>query len=160
MEIEDPTLINVIETLDILRYNLAFIATEITRLCKDALYRDKKIIPPVDPNDKTPLITHQQFIDQEKFTFSLRKASGQVGRGRGCGRGRGTYNNMGNRNSQQNSSTTGSNHQAANRNEGSGSQNPNTDNPSNNSGNNSSNSGNHFQQSSTPRGRGRGRGSH
>ncbi|KAF8947278.1 hypothetical protein BGZ47_009666, partial [Haplosporangium gracile] len=83
MDIEDPVLINIIETFDILRYNLAFIATEITHLRKDALYRDKKIIPPADPNDKTPLITHQQFIDQEKFTHSLRKASGQIGRGRG-----------------------------------------------------------------------------
>jgi hypothetical protein len=79
MDIDDPVLINVMETFDILRYHLAFIATDLTRLRKDALYRDKKIIPPVDPNDKAPLITHQQFIDQEKFTFSLRKASGLSG---------------------------------------------------------------------------------
>ncbi|KAF9548166.1 hypothetical protein EC957_007194 [Mortierella hygrophila] len=65
MDIEDSILINIIETFDILRYNLSFIATEITHLRKDALYRDKKIIPPADPNDKTPLITHQQFIGQE-----------------------------------------------------------------------------------------------
>ena len=60
------------------------------------------MIPPANPNDKTPLITHQQFIDQEKFTHSLRRASGQIGRGRGRGRGRGGFNNMGNRNRQQN----------------------------------------------------------
>ncbi|KAG0285784.1 hypothetical protein BGZ96_010028 [Linnemannia gamsii] len=41
MDIDDPVLINVIETFDILWYNLAFIATEITYLRKDALYRDK-----------------------------------------------------------------------------------------------------------------------
>jgi hypothetical protein len=59
IDVDDPTLVNVIETLDIIRLNLAFIATDITRLRKDALYRDKKIVPPADPNDKTPLITHQ-----------------------------------------------------------------------------------------------------
>ncbi|KAF9299714.1 hypothetical protein BGZ91_009974, partial [Linnemannia elongata] len=96
MDIEDPVLINTIETFDILRYNLVFIAAEITHLRKEALYRDKKIIPPADPNDKTSLITHQQFIDQKKFTHSLRKASGQVGRGRGG------FNSLGNRNGQQN----------------------------------------------------------
>ncbi|KAF9078998.1 hypothetical protein BGX23_005419, partial [Mortierella sp. AD031] len=37
MDIEDPILINTIETFDILRYNLAFIATEITHLRKEAL---------------------------------------------------------------------------------------------------------------------------
>ncbi|KAF9913932.1 hypothetical protein FBU30_002948, partial [Linnemannia zychae] len=146
-------------TLDILRYNLAFIATDITRLRKDALYRHKKIIPPADPNDKTPLITHQQFIDQEKFTFALRKASGQSGRGRGRGRGRGGFNNTGNRNGQQGSNNTGNfNDQANSKNSANGgSTGSNTDNSSNS--NNSSNNGNHFQQTSTTRGRGRGRGS-
>ncbi|KAF9899734.1 hypothetical protein EC991_008411 [Linnemannia zychae] len=100
MYIEDPVLINTIETFDIIRYNLAFIATEITHLRKDALYRDKNIIPPADPNDKTHSSTHQQFIDQEKFTHSLRKASGQIGRGRG--RGRGGFNNSGKPNWQEN----------------------------------------------------------
>ncbi|KAG0362440.1 hypothetical protein BGX24_005108 [Mortierella sp. AD032] len=145
-------------TFDILRYNLAFIATEITHLRKDALYRDRKIIPPADPNDKTPLITHQQFIDQEKFTHSLRKASGQIGRGRG----RGGFNNMGNRNGQQ------TNNYFDNSLESSGkknnvditSQGSNSDTiTSSNNSNNSDNNGNHFQQSSTTRGRGRGRGS-
>ncbi|OAQ22703.1 hypothetical protein K457DRAFT_25792 [Linnemannia elongata AG-77] len=75
MDIEDPVLINTIEAFDILRYNLAFITTEITHLRKEAMYRDKKIISPAAPNDKTPLITHQQFIDQEKFTRSLRSIS-------------------------------------------------------------------------------------
>ncbi|KAG0267374.1 hypothetical protein BGZ95_002862 [Linnemannia exigua] len=51
MDIEDPVLINIIKTFDFLQHNLAFIATEITRLRKDALCRDKKIIPPADPND-------------------------------------------------------------------------------------------------------------
>ncbi|KAK5822925.1 hypothetical protein F5H01DRAFT_318883 [Linnemannia elongata] len=37
MDIEDPVLINTIETVDILRYNLVFIATEITHLRKEAL---------------------------------------------------------------------------------------------------------------------------
>ncbi|KAK5801583.1 hypothetical protein F5H01DRAFT_372116 [Linnemannia elongata] len=82
---------------------MAIIQARLTHLTRpiDAK-RDKKIIPQADPNDKTPLITHQQFIDQGKFTHSLRKASGHVRRGRGRGRGRGGFNNLGNRNGQQN----------------------------------------------------------
>ncbi|KAF9117148.1 hypothetical protein BGW39_002455, partial [Mortierella sp. 14UC] len=87
MDIEDPILLNTIETFDILCYNFAFIATEITTIRKEFLYRDKKIIPPTDPNDKAPLVAHQQFIEQKKFTTSLREASGQFGRGRGHSRG-------------------------------------------------------------------------
>ncbi|KAF9273226.1 hypothetical protein BGZ88_003959 [Linnemannia elongata] len=152
MDIEDPVLINTIETFDILRHNLAFIATEITHLRKEALYRDKKIIPPADPNDKTPLVTHQQFIDQEKFTHSLRKASGQVGRGRG-------FNNLGNRNGQQNNNFDNSLENSGNNSGNNGSQSSNSDiSTSSNNSNNSGNDGNHFQQSSTSRGRGRGRG--
>jgi hypothetical protein len=161
MDIEDPVLINIIETFDILRFNLASIATEITHLRKEALYRDKKLIPPTDPNDKTPLITHQQFIDQEKFTHSLRKASGQVGRGRGRGRGRGGFSNLGNRNGQQNNNNHFDNPIENSGNyDKNGSQNSNSDTSTNsNNNNNSGNNGNHFQQSSTTRGRGRGRGS-
>ncbi|CAO3568815.1 unnamed protein product [Mortierella alpina] len=158
-DVEDPVLINIIETFDILRYNLAYIATEITHLRKDALYRDKKIIPPADPNDKTPLITHQQFIDQEKFTHSLRKASGQIGRGRSRGRGRGGFN-MGNRNGQQNSSISDNSREySGNKSSGNGSQGSSSDTSTNhNSDNNSGSNGNHFQQSSASRGRDRGRG--
>lgn len=159
-DIDDPVLVNVIETFDIIRLNLAFIATDITRLRKDALYRDKKIVPPADPNDKAPLITHQQFIDQEKFTFSLRKASGQSGRGRGRGRGRIGY--TGNRGGQQRNNNAGNSYDnAGNRDNGHGaSQGSNADssNGNNNNNNNANNNGNHFQQSSTTRGRGRGRG--
>lgn len=159
MYIEDPVLINTIETFDILRYNLAFIATEITHLRKEALYRDKKVIPPADPNDKTPPVTHQQFIDQEKFTHSLRKASGHVGRGRGRGRGRGGFNNLGNRNGQQNNNFDNSLENSGNNSGNNGSQSSNSDtSTSSNNNNNSGNNGNHFQQSSTTRGRGRGRG--
>src|SRR5690348_5893178 len=159
MDIEDPVLINTIETFDILRHNLAFIATEITHLRQEALYRDKKVIPPADPNDKTPLVTHQQFIDQEKFTHSLRKASGYVGRGRGRGRGRGGFNNLGNRNGQQNNNFDNSLENSGNNNANNGSQSSNSDTSTNsNNNNNSGNNGNHFQQSSTTRGRGRGRG--
>ncbi|KAH7042975.1 hypothetical protein BKA57DRAFT_517990 [Linnemannia elongata] len=53
MDIEDPVLINTIEAFDILRYKLAFYA-------------------------KTPLITHQQVIDQEKFTHSLQSISALI----------------------------------------------------------------------------------
>lgn len=159
MDVDDPTLINVIETFDILRFNLAFIATEITQLRKEALYREKRIIPPADLNDKVPLVTHQQFIDQEKFTHSLRKASGQSGRGRGRGRGR--FNNTGNRYGQQTNNGGNFNDNASNKtNAGNnGLQSSNPDNSNSNNNNHSSN-GNHFQQSSTTRGRGRGRGSH
>ncbi|KAF9924985.1 hypothetical protein FBU30_005149 [Linnemannia zychae] len=161
MDIEDPVLINIIETFDILRYNLAFIATEITHLRREALYRDKKVIPPADSNDKTPVVPHQQFIDQEKFTHALRKASGQVGRGRGRDRGRGGFNSIGNRNWQQNNNTFDNSPEISG-NKSNGSNGPqisgsDTSTNSNNS-NNSSNNGNHFQQSSTTRGRGRGRG--
>ncbi|KAF9924976.1 hypothetical protein FBU30_005170 [Linnemannia zychae] len=153
MEIKDPAIINVIKTFDILRYNLAFIATEITHLRKEALYRDKKDIPPRDINDKTSLIIHQQFIDQEKFTLSLRKASGQLGRGRG--RSRGGFN-MDNRNEQQNYITQLDNvikNSGNKNNDNNGSQSSNPDTLTS-----STNSGNHFQQSSTTRGRGRRRG--
>lgn len=159
MDIEDPVLINTIETFDILRYNLAFIATEITHLRKEALYRDKKITPPVDPNDKAPLITHQQFIDQEKFTHSLRKASGHSVRGRSRGRGR--FSNAGNRNGYHNTNTGNSNDYTGNKtNSNSGPQGSNPENSYSNSNNNNFNHGNHFHQSSAARGRGRGRGGH
>jgi hypothetical protein len=42
MDIDDPILANVMETFDILRLNLAFIATDITRLRKEALYSGQK----------------------------------------------------------------------------------------------------------------------
>ncbi|KAG0067808.1 hypothetical protein BGZ90_000831, partial [Linnemannia elongata] len=158
MDIEDPVLINIIKTFDILRYNLAFIATEITHLRKEALYRDKKIIPPADPNDKAPLITHQQFIDQEKLSHSLRKASGQTGRGRG--RGRGGFNHMGNRNGQQNNKNYFDNslENSGNKNVRITSQVSESDtSTSSNNNNNPGSNGNHFQQSSTTRGRDRGR---
>ncbi|KAF9563064.1 hypothetical protein EC968_005002 [Mortierella alpina] len=144
--VEDPVLINIIETFDILRYNLAFIATEITHLRRDALYRDKKIIPPADPNDKTPLITHQQFIDQEKFTHSLRKASGQIGRGRG--RGRGGFN-MGNHNRRQNSNSDNSREHSGNRSgANNGAQTSSSDSSASHNSDINSSDGNHFQQSS------------
>ncbi|OAQ35915.1 hypothetical protein K457DRAFT_132555 [Linnemannia elongata AG-77] len=160
MDFEDPILINIVKTFDILRYNLAFIATEITHLRKEGLYRDKKIIPPADPNDKAPLITHQQFIDQEKLTHSLRKASGQTGRGRGRGRGRGGFNHMGNRNGQQNNKNYIDNslENSGNNNVSITSQVSESDtSTSSNNNNNPDNNGNHFQQSSTTRGRDRGR---
>lgn len=159
MDIKDPVLINTIETFDILHYNLTFITTEITHLCKEALYRDKKIIPLADPNDKTPLITHQQFINQEKFTHSLCKASGQIRRGHGQGHGCGGYNNMGNHNRQQNNNFDNSLENSGNNNSNNGSQSSNSDtSTSSNNNNNSGNNGNHFQQSSTMRGWGQGHG--
>ncbi|KAF9407251.1 hypothetical protein BGZ94_002777 [Podila epigama] len=83
MEIEDPTLI------------------KITQLRKEALYGEMEIIPPPNPNDRAPLITQQQFIEQERLTCALRKASGQIKgrRGRGCGRG--GFSNTGNRYDQE-----------------------------------------------------------
>ncbi|KAH7036960.1 hypothetical protein BKA57DRAFT_520864 [Linnemannia elongata] len=76
MDIEDPVLINTIETFDILRYNLVFIATEITHLRKKALYRDKKIIPPADP-ERQDFAHHSSAIyrPKESQQFSVAASS-------------------------------------------------------------------------------------
>ncbi|KAF9903870.1 hypothetical protein EC991_003247 [Linnemannia zychae] len=147
MDIEDPVLINIIETFDIIRYNLAFIATEITRLRKITRHQDKIIIPPDGPNDKTPLITH-----------SFQQASGHIGRVRGHGRGRGRFNNMGNRKWQHNNNNYAVNPIENSGNSNNGSQDCNSDTSSSNYNIDSGSNGHYSQRSSTTRGRGRGRG--
>ncbi|KAF9580404.1 hypothetical protein BGW38_002966 [Lunasporangiospora selenospora] len=148
---EDPICINFMETLDVLRYNLAAISTDVGQLRTQAIFRDKHLIPPTDPNGKTPVIQHQSIIDQRKFTLSLKKATGQSYNDRGYvkGRGRNTYQNyQGSRNyNSRDKPSQDSIGQKPNPTVTDGNQNPNDD-----------TGRQHFYHAPFPRGRGRGRG--
>ncbi|KAF9583479.1 hypothetical protein BGW38_009373 [Lunasporangiospora selenospora] len=149
---EDPITSNILETMDILRYNLAALSTEIGQIRTQAICRDKNVIPPTDPNGKTPIFTHQDFIDQQKFTKALKKATGQGDRSSYRGRNRGSnrnygYGNQGNRSNEGNTSNTDTTGQRNNHPVSESYQYPSSD-----------SSRQSFHQASTPRGRGRGRG--
>lgn len=85
---DDPSVANVLRSLDTVRHHLAVLGSAINRIRQNALFREKHVIPPSTPNQEYLLDT-SKFLEQAKLTKAVRSADNPRARSRGRGRGRG-----------------------------------------------------------------------
>ena len=113
----DPDIQLAMESLHQTRFQLCLICNHITELCSEALYRDKKLIPPSNSERRT-LVESSEFLERAKLTNQIRRATNQ-NRGRWArGHGYSNFNRFSNSN--QNGSishnSNSSNHAISNNN--------------------------------------------
>ncbi|KAG0064070.1 hypothetical protein BGZ89_009389 [Linnemannia elongata] len=146
---DDAIISNVLETLNILRLNIASICSEVTKVRSDRFYRSQHLIPPVDTN-KQILVTPDQLAEVQKQTEAYRKAANHLrNRGRGGNYSRFNRNNRGygNQHQQQSSNNnTGTNNNGNNNGNTSNGNNNGINNPNSNGSFNGNSNGNHNNQ--------------
>jgi hypothetical protein len=121
----NPDIQLAMESLHQIRFQLRLICNHITELRSEALYRDKKLIPP-STSERRTLVESSVFLERAKLTNQIRRATNQ-NRGRGWhGQGNSNFNrfnnhhgnNFGhdssNNNHANNNHTTGNNNYSSN----------------------------------------------